>query len=82
MLPSDNDNADEERVMLAIGLLVTVTTHESFTPLPSAAVAVIVAVPTDFAVTRPASEIEATVALLVDHITDSVASEGVTVAVS
>ena len=60
---------------------VTVILQEAFTPLPSLAVQVIVAVPPALAVTLPALETVATAVLLLFQLTDLLpADEGVAVA--
>ena len=62
---------------------VTVTVQLAFTPLPSLAVAVMVAEPWLTAFTTPSAETVATLLLLLDHAIDwFVAVEGLTVAVS
>ena len=61
----------------------TVTSHVAFTPLPSAAVQVMVAVPADTAVTTPLLFTVATLVFVLLHVTLLfVAFEGETVAVS
>ena len=62
---------------------VTVTVQLAFMPLPSFAVAVMVALPSPTAFTTPSAETVAMLLLLVDHVRDwFVAVEGLTVAVS
>ena len=66
-----------------VGVLSTITLQLALVPLPSLALQVIVAVPADFAVTRPLLLTVATDVLLDDHVTLlSVALLGETVAVS
>ena len=62
---------------------MTVTLQVAFTPLPSAAMAVMVHEPADLAVTMPLVLTIAILVLLLDHVNSLfVASLGVTVAVS
>ncbi len=68
--------------MILVTGCFTVTSQAAEIPLPSAAVAVITAVPLPTAVTVPSVETVATAALLLDQVTDlSSASEGSTVVV-
>ncbi len=62
---------------------LTVTEQDALKLLPSAVLAVIVALPVDFAVTKPVEETVATLVLLEVHVTDGLdVVLGITVAAS
>ena len=89
VLPSSSSRVVLSSVIFVTGTLgvglgsVTVTLHSAFTPLPSFAVAVIVALPACFAVTWPLSSTSATSSLSLAQVRSlSVASAGSTVGTS